>query len=337
MIDRKKITVIGGGTGTFTILSGLKKYPLSLKVIVSMMDSGGSTGRLRDQLGVLPPGDFRQCLVALSKSQLLWRKLFLYRFDKGDLDGHNFGNIFLTALEKNCKNYQEVVEIASVILNTIGEVIPVTFEKTNLCVKYADKDIIKRQDKIDLARHKKTRIEKVFLSPKVKPNKKALSAIKESDFIILGPGDLYTSIIPNLVFKEVRDAFLKTKAKIVYVSNLMNKKGQTTNFKVSDYVFELEKYIGRKLDVIIVNKGSFDKNLVLNYKKEGDEPAVDDLNSDKRVLRCSLVSDKKVVISKSDKMKRSLIRHDSQKIAKVIWKLASDNEPKTWLKKLLSY
>src|SRR3989344_7254506 len=132
----KKITVLGGGTGTFVVLSGLKKYPLDLSAIVTMMDSGGSTGRLRDQLGVLPPGDLRQCLVALSEASELWRKLFLYRFEKGDLKGHNFGNIFLSALEKVSENYNEVIESVSFVLKTKGKVIPVTFEKAHLCVKY---------------------------------------------------------------------------------------------------------------------------------------------------------------------------------------------------------
>src|SRR3990167_7767430 len=132
----KKIVLIGGGTGTFVVLSGLKKFPFNLSVIVSMMDSGGSTGRLRDQLGVLPPGDLRQCLVALSDASDLWRKLFLYRFESGDLQGHNFGNIFLTALEKVSSNYNEVMDTASYVLKTKGSVFPVTFEKTHVCVKY---------------------------------------------------------------------------------------------------------------------------------------------------------------------------------------------------------
>jgi len=135
----KKITVIGGGTGTFVVLSGLKKYPLDLSVVVTMMDSGGSTGRLRDQLGILPPGDLRQCLVALSDAPLLWRKLFLYRFEKGDLEGHNFGNIFLAALEKVSSNYDEAIETVSYVLKTMGKVIPVTLNKLHLVAEYEKK------------------------------------------------------------------------------------------------------------------------------------------------------------------------------------------------------
>src|SRR3990170_6535930 len=133
-VSMKKITVIGGGTGTFVVLSGLKHYSVDLGVVVTMMDSGGSTGRLRDQLGILPPGDLRQCLVALSEAPLLWRRLFLYRFESGDFAGHNFGNLFLSALEKVCSSYGEVIETVSFVLKTKGQVIPVTFDKTNVCI-----------------------------------------------------------------------------------------------------------------------------------------------------------------------------------------------------------
>ena len=143
----KKVTVIGGGTGTFVVLSGVKQYAVDLGVIVTMMDSGGSTGRLRDQLGVLPPGDLRQCLVALSEAPLLWRRLFLYRFESGDFAGHNFGNLFLSALEKVCSSYDEVINTASFVLKTKGKVIPVTFDNTNLCVQYRSGKIIKGESR----------------------------------------------------------------------------------------------------------------------------------------------------------------------------------------------
>src|SRR3989344_3042052 len=144
----KKVTVIGGGTGTFVVLSGLRDYPLKLSVIVSMMDSGGSNGKLRDQLGVLPPGDIRQCLVALSSAPKLWRELFLYRFEKGDLAGHNFGNILLAALEKNTGNYTEVIDWASKVLGTVGSVIPVTLKKSHLCVKFDTGEVLKTEGRI---------------------------------------------------------------------------------------------------------------------------------------------------------------------------------------------
>jgi uncharacterized cofD-like protein len=333
----KNVLVIGGGTGTFTVLTGIRSYDLNIKVIVSMMDNGGSTGRLRDQLGVLPPGDLRQCLVALSQSSDLWRKLFNYRFLTGDLNGHNFGNIFITALEKNCEDYQKVVDSASAILQTKGEVIPVTIAKTNLCVKYQDGEIIKYQDQIDMATHKDSKIEKVFLSPKVKANKSAISAIQQADFIVLGPGDLYTSIIPNLVVDGIFEAFKKTKAKIIYIPNLMNKKGQTNHYAASNYVGEIEKYTGRAVDFIILNKAKIDKLLLTLYKdKEGDRKVNDDLLKDERVFRLALVSKKDIIQRPEDQVERSLIRHDSDKLAKVIWGIVNKKK-ESWIDKLLNY
>ncbi len=206
----KKITVLGGGTGTYVVLTGLKKYPLDLGVIVTMMDSGGSTGRLRDQLGVLPPGDLRQCLVALSEAPELWRKLFLYRFERGDFKGHNFGNIFLSALEKVSSNYEEVLDTVNYVLKTKGQIIPVTFSQTQLCVKYESGKVIKGEGKIDQNNPEKTKIINAYLEPKVKVNQKAIERIINSDYIVIGPGDLYTSIIPILLVSDIQKALKKT-------------------------------------------------------------------------------------------------------------------------------
>lgn len=333
----KKILVIGGGTGTFTVLSGLKKYDLEIKAIVSMMDSGGSAGRLRDQLGVLPPSDIRQCLVALSESSKLWRKLFLYRFNSGDLNGHNFGNILITALEKNCKNYQEVIDNASLVLHTKGEVIPVTFTKTNLCVEYEDGEIIKQEKNVDTAFHKTTKIKKAFLEPVAKVNKKATYAILESDYIILGPGDLYTSLIPNLIVTGIKGSLKKTKAKIIYISNLMNKPGQTNNYKISDYIYDLESYLGRKIDIILINNEKISKKLLNLYKtRENNTQVLDDLDKDKKNIRLPLISGKIIKKIAGDNLERSLIRHDSNKIAKAIWKIVSETKL-NWLDEFLKY
>src|SRR3989338_2221566 len=179
----KKVTIIGGGTGTFVVLSGLKQHPFDLAAIVTMMDSGGSTGRLRDQLGVLPPGDLRQCLVALSDAPELWRKLFLYRFEKGDLAGHNFGNIFLSALEKVCDDYDTVIDTVSYVLKTKGLVLPVTYEKTHLCAEYENGTVIKGEGNIDEDNPERSRIVNAYLEPKVEVNQKAVRRILDSDFI----------------------------------------------------------------------------------------------------------------------------------------------------------
>ncbi len=313
----KKITVLGGGTGTFVVLSGLKKYDLDLAVIVTMMDSGGSTGRLRDQLGVLPPGDVRQCLVALSEASLLWRKLFLYRFEKGDLKGHNFGNIFLSALEKICKNYNEVLEAASYILRCKGEVIPVTFEKTHLVATYSDGRTIKGEGEVDDHKGTNHHIVSLSLSRKVSANPRVIARLKSSDYLVLGPGDLYTSIIPTLLPSGVKEAIASSKAKIIFVMNLMSKRGQTHHLTAKGHVEEVEKYLGRKVDIVVVNNGKIPKSILDWYKKHGEEEVKDDLEG-KDVIRADLIFKKKIKKSKADSLKRSILRHDSGKLAKLL-------------------
>ncbi len=273
----KKITVFGGGTGSFVVLSGLKQYAFDLAAIVSMMDSGGSTGRLRDQLEVLPPGDLRQCLVALSEASLLWRKLFLYRFSRGDFKGHNFGNIFLTALEKVTDDYQAVIDTASYVLKVKGQVIPITMEKTHLYARYADGTIIKSEANIEKNTKTGNRIIQMGLSPMVRANGRAIARIRQSDWIILGPGDLFTSIIPILLVTQIPTEIKKSKAKIMYIANLMTKSGQTTNYTAADHLRDLEYYLGRSVDVIVVNNGKISPNILKWYSRFNEIPVSNDI------------------------------------------------------------
>lgn len=319
----KKVVVIGGGTGTFIVLSGLKNYPINLSVIVSMMDSGGSTGRLRDQLGVLPPGDLRQCLVALSEASIVWRKLFLYRFEKGDLKGHNFGNIFLSVLEKITNNYQEVVQLASLILKVKGEIIPVTFQKTELGLEYHDGKRIVGEDKIEKLGYTNSQVKRAFLFPKSFANPRAVLAIKNADYLVIGPGDLYTSLIVNLLFEKIQKAIIQSKAKIIYVMNLMTKKGQTTNYSASSHIKDLEKYLGRKIDFVLINNQTIPSSIIRFYQKYGEKPVVDDLGKHPFVIRLPLLAKERYNKSKSDELFRSVLRHDSEKLAKAIFKIIS--------------
>ena len=324
----KKITVFGGGTGTYVVLSGLKKYPVDLGVIVTMMDSGGSTGRLRDQLGVLPPGDLRQCLLALSEAPILWRKLFLYRFEKGDLAGHNFGNIFLSALEKNCKDYTEVLKTAAFILKVKGEVLPVTYQQVEIGVKYENGRILWGEKNIDTNYQEKSRVIDVFIKPKnALTNKLAEKRILDSHVLIIAPGDLYSSVLPIFKFNGIKKAIKKTKAKIVYIMNLMTKSGQTTNYKASDHLFDLEKHIGRKIDIVILNNKSIPKDVVEWYYKEGEKPVVDDLKNfdfSAKIIKSDILDTRFYGKNKNekfiDKKVRSLLRHDPDKLAKILLK-----------------
>jgi uncharacterized cofD-like protein len=328
-----KIVTVGGGTGTFVVLSGLRDYPVELYSIVSMMDSGGSTGKLRDQLGVLPPGDLRQALVALSESEDIWRKLFTYRFSSGDLSGHTFGNILISALEMITGSNQEAVEYAMRILQTRGKVIPVTGTSCVLCAKYEDGSVVEGESNIDELKKPNSKLSYVYLSPKVTMNIEAKRALERAEYIILGPGDLYTSILPNLIVEGMRETIESLNTKIVFIANLMTRTGQTDNFKLTDFIEEITKYIGaHKIDCVVVNKTPLDPELLEVYREVDNAIPVED-NVDgsnykgTKVIRADLLSKAKFTQSASDKVHRSLIRHDPEKIARVIFNVI-DNRAK---------
>jgi uncharacterized cofD-like protein len=320
------VVTIGGGTGTFVVLSGLKNYPIKLSAVVSMMDSGGSTGRLKDQLGVLPPGDLRQALVALSESEDIWRKLFTYRFDNGDLKGHNFGNIFLSALEKITGSTQEAVQYAMRVLQTQGEVIPVTLDSSSLCAIYEDGTSFCQESQID-EYIGKSKISKMYLKPNALINLDAKRAIERADFIIFGPGDLYTSILPNLLVQGMPEILANLNTKKIFITNLMTRAGQTDDYKVSDFVNKIEEYMGGEtLDYILVNSEPYDSEVIKTYKEvDNAVPVLDDLEGstyhEAKVIRTNLLSNTMFKPSKSDIVKRSLLRHDPEKLAETLFKI----------------
>ena len=320
-INMKNIVTIGGGTGSFTTLSGLKNIPdVSISALVSMADNGGSTGVLRDELGVLPPGDVRQCLVALSEHSEIVRKLMNYRFTEGTLKGHNFGNIFLAALEKTTGDFVGGVEVASEILKVRGKVIPITTNKAELTLELSNGKTYEGEDRIQNANIQKTGIRKIFYKNDVGLNPNAREAISQADYIILGPGNYYCSVVPNLIVDGFKEAIIKSKAKIIFPVNLTNKLGHTTRWKVSNYVNDIEKYLGR-LIVVLVNDENPSAEQIAHYKlEEGDGVLVEDDFKDVRVLRKPLLSHQLINYSPADKLGalRSFIRHDSDKLAKCI-------------------
>lgn len=317
----KNIVTVGGGTGSYTVLSGLKNVPnISISALVSMSDDGGSTGVLRDELGVLPPGDVRQCLVALSEHSDIVRKLMNYRFSEGTLSGHNFGNIFLAALEKVTGDFVHGVEVASGILKVKGSVVPVTADKAELVVELADGAKVEGQAAITETNILERGLRRIFYKNPVKLTEKAEQAILNSDYIIIGPGDFYSSIVPNLIVEGFGKAIGASRAKIIMPVNLTNKQEHTKNWKTSDYLKNVEKYLGKEVDFILVNNEPPSKEQIERYKlEEGDGVLVeDDLGNDPRVIRQSLLSHAIVLEAKADKVKRSFIRHDSLKTAKCI-------------------
>jgi len=305
----KKITVIGGGTGSYTLLKGLKNYDLDIAGIVTTSDNGGSSGELRDEFGILPPGDIRQCLVALSDKGRLWRELFDYRFE-GNKEKNNLGNLIMTALTKLHGDLPSAIKYASEILDVKGEVIPITLDKVHLCAELEDGQIIKGETNIDIPKHNpELKIKKVYLEPQAFAYKNAINRILDSDFIVIGPGDLYTSIIPNIIVEGIKEAINKTKAKVVYVCNVMTKYGETNNFNASDFLREVEKYLDKNVDYIILNSEEPKLEISEKYRKENSFFVKPDLEGDK-VKKSNLIGDD-----------TPLFRHDSEKLVRNIMEI----------------
>lgn len=325
----RKVVTIGGGTGSFTLLSGLKEYPIELAAIVSMADDGGSTGVLRDELGVLPPGDVRQCLVALSDSSEKLRELMNYRFEEGGLSGHSFGNLFLSALEKIEGGFVGGVSEAAKILNVKGAVIPVTATDTSLKICLKDGKTLSGEHEVNTSlKVGKIGIERVFLDPKARANKEAVEKILGADLIIIGPGNHYCSIIPNLLVDGIPQAIRKSKAKVVYNCNLVNKRGHTDGYTLDDYVEEINGFLGgERVDFVTFNTKMPAKSVLERYSKENGELVVFDpeRSSERRyrVIKADLLSKKNVQYSAKDKIAstRSYIRHDTERLAKVLMML----------------
>jgi uncharacterized cofD-like protein len=319
----KKVVTIGGGTGSFMLLSGLKQYPIELSAIVSMADDGGSTGILRDELGVLPPGDVRQCLVALSETPDMLRELMNYRFANGGLEGHNFGNILLSALEKITGDFGTGVEEAAKILIVRGEVIPVTLSNTRLYMELEGGGLLSGEHEINVSKKfERVGVKKVFLRPRPKANPLAIQKILEADLVIIGPGNHYCAILPNLLVPGIAEALRKTKAKVVYNCNLISKRGQTDSFSLEDYVDEVNGYIGSpRIDYVTYNIAKPPTALLKKYQSEGLlVPFLNDRPRNYRVIRADILSGKKHARQKEDKIAhtRAFIRHDPEKLAKVL-------------------
>jgi uncharacterized cofD-like protein len=276
-----RVVTVGGGTGSYSSLLVLKKHDLKLTAIVNMFDDGGSTGVLRDELGVLPPGDVRQCLVALAESSTLLRDMFNYRFEEGGLKGHTFGNIFLSTLEKQTGSMKKAISEIGKILNIKGKVVPITFTKeTALCVDLMDGNKIVGETHIDEVEEKEHRapIERVYLDPEPVLNSDAKKAFEDADYIIIGPGDLYTSIMPNLLVAGVPGIIKKSKAKKIFVVNLMTKYGHTTGYGAQKHLEEIEKYLGKNvIDYVLVNS-KMPKKIAHSWYEDYEEyPVKDDL------------------------------------------------------------
>ncbi|MDY0382683.1 MAG: YvcK family protein [Atribacterota bacterium] len=304
-----RIVVIGGGTGLYTLLRGLKQFTSNITAVVTAFDSGGSSGRLRDELGVLPPGDIRNCLVALSTEELLMKKLFQYRFSNGSLEGHSFGNLFITAMSEVSGDFSTAIEKSSEVLAIRGKVLPSSIDDVTLCARLKNQKLVKGEDKISQC---KEGIESIFIEPSpVLPLPETVRAIQEADTIILGPGSLYTSVICNLLVKGIPEAICQSGAVKVYICNVMTQPGETDNYTASMHVKEIIKYLPHNcLNFILLNSQRLNKQLTVRYKKEGAFMVKDDLppifDKKTRVLRQELLSE------------YNFARHHSEKLAKMV-------------------
>lgn len=329
-----KICVIGGGTGTIAVLMGLKKHEnIDISVIVGMADDGGSNRVIRDEFGLLPLSDLRKSIIGLAgKGNGMLRQLFTYRFSKGlGLSEHTLGNLIMIALSDLTGSEQGAIEACSKLFDVKGKIIPVTYDKVKLTAEYDNGNISQGEHIIDEPEENvDAKITRLFLSPKAEANLDAVKAIMEADYLIIGPGDLYTSILANIIVQNIPETIHKSKAKIIFINNLMTKQGQTHWMKASDLVEELAKYIGKYPDIVINNNKAIPNNILKTYKDKEGEMAIEDnldILLDKcKILRANVIGDEEIKRQEGDTLKRSLIRHDPDKLAKIIVDLVNELE-----------
>ena len=321
--EEQTLVTIGGGSGQFALLSGLRDLDgIKITAVVSMVDSGGSTGRLRDELGILPPGDVLKCILALSPHHDIARILFLKRFTKDRrLQGHNAGNMLLTMLSQYTGSFPTGVQALAEILDDKGTILPVTIDKATLVAELTDGSHIYGETAIDIPRGtQREKIRNVFLVPhhsdSISVYPPVIEAINSADYVIIGPGDLFTSIIPNLIVPGVKEALQETNATILYIINIMTKFGETHNFTGLDFVRKLEESIERQVDGIIYNSEKPDKKLVEQYMEQKAEFVEIDKNDD-------FWGNRSIYISNMLDIAGSILRHDSKKLALLIQEIIS--------------
>jgi len=311
-----RIVVIGGGTGLSVLLKGLKKYTSNLTAIVTVADDGGSSGRLRGELGILPPGDIRNCLVALADKEPLMEELLQYRFLKGELAGHCLGNLLLAALTGVSGSFDQAVRGLSKVLAVRGQVLPATLSNVTLCAELADGTVVQGESNISRSRG---RIKRVFMRPhRCLPLAEALAAIQEADAVVLGPGSLYTSIIPNLLVRGIPEALARTPAVKIYVCNVMTQPGETEGYTGSEHVRAIIAHAGNFLDYTLLNTGQIPARLRARYRQEGASPVLADLAEVEKLGITAVGED---LVYQTD-----VVRHHPDKLARAVLRLVfSDN------------
>ena len=305
-----KIVVIGGGTGLSTLLHGLKEHTSNITAIVTVADDGGSSGRLREEFDVLPPGDIRNCLVALADAEPLVSKLFQFRFESdGDLKGHSFGNLFITAMTKVTGDFDAAIKESSKVLAIRGRVVPATLDKVSLVAEYMDGSETVGESRIPKVN---SPIKRIKLRPaNCRPTDDAIESIRKADGIVLGPGSLFTSVMPNLLVGKFYQEIISSKAVKMYVCNVMTQKGETDDYKASDHLKAIIEHTSQGIvDYCIVNTARIPDDMVNKYRSEESSPVIPD-SENLRKMKCK-------VIEAHIANTKDYVRHNSDKLAKII-------------------
>lgn len=333
-----KITVIGGGTGLSVLLRGLKLFTANITAVVTVADDGGGSGKLREDLGMLPPGDIRNCILALAEMEPTMERLLQYRFEEGSLKGQSFGNLLIASMNGISESFEDAIKKISEVLAVTGNVIPVTLEDITLFAELENGRVIKGESNIPVkSLEENSRIKKVFIEPKkATAVREAILAIEEADAVILGPGSLYTSIIPNLLVNGIQQAFAKTTAVKIYIPNIMTQPGETTGYSLFNHLQGLRKHCHNlKVDYVVVNRGSIPHDIRAKYSLEGAE-LIEVLDEELQLLK-----DEKIEIIEENfiDIKNQYVRHDAVKLSKMIveliQRLKASNEKKGILEKII--
>lgn len=314
LVKGPKIVTVGGGTGLSTMLRGLKYYTSNITAIVTVGDDGGGSGDLREDLGMLPPGDIRNCILALADTEPLMEDLLQYRFKDGRLKNQSFGNLFLAAMNGISDNFEHAVQKMSSVLAVTGRVLPVTLEDMKLIAELDNGNRVEGESQIpEEALRQNSRIKKISIEPQnAKPLDDAIKAIEEADAIVLGPGSLYTSIIPNLLVKNIAESIRKSDAIKIYISNIMTQPGETDGFKASDHIKVLRKYGGRNIvDYVIANNGDIPTEIKEKYAL--DNSSLVELDK-KEVKKLGV----EIIEEPLAKIEKGYVKHDSEKLGEVI-------------------
>lgn len=327
----KKVVVIGGGTGTYTVLTGLRSFPeLELAAVVTMADDGGSNKVLRDEFGMLPTSGVRQCMVALSANKGLLRELFTYRYCQGKgIAGMTFGNLFMAAATDILGDERAAIKETAKLLSVDGKILPATYDALTLSATFANGVEISGQHAIDIASSQvgDSAITSLRATPKTTLDDEARDAIENADLLVLGPGDLYGNTIVNLIVDGMTDAISKCRGKLVFVTNMMNKMGESPRYAASNYLLDLAKYMPlSRVDYILVNNDfSVDRQVLLKYQEEGAEMVKDDLDGlplgKTKIIRTELLAKGVVKVERGDVIVRSMVRHDGKKLARELVKI----------------